>query len=538
MKILEQKGYTYIQHISSGGQGTVHLIERDGHRLIAKIFPTMSEDGLELLQHIQQIQAPHVPLIHEIFTYDDQIILIRDYIHGHTLYQEIQDHQTLSLDRSVDIVLKLCETLQAFHSIEPHPIIYRDLKPDNIMISEDGDVFLIDFGISRYHKGEATRDTVLAGTRGYTAPEVLAGMQSDNRSDIYSVGLILYEMLTGKNLLVPPFQIRPVRESNPELPRWLDQVIDKSANINMVMRYRDITEFAMSLRRFKGRRQHVLRRMGYGAAILAAALAIGIFGIPRLNPTNPPDDPPAPYDLVVDITFDEMADFDQIQLVGEKIDSGEIQEADFPNLIRDGIYELRCQTVLNHRLSRGMFLHIRLRPEDMEAAGPLFFLSVLPEQENSAAYNMPFVNRERLGSEIVNEAGFHWMEAEGFPMIAEHRWMDIIIYMDERGETLRYFIFDTMDEPHMAYGGIRVLDEWADGEYSIEWNIPFEYWENEMNMPAPVTAVELIRMGGGSMVDYVREQISADTRHIEEMEIFLAQELESIPPEDYTPHGE
>ena len=88
-----------------------------------------------------------------------------------------------------------------FHNLEPNPIIHRDLKPDNILISEEDDVFLIDFGISRYYKEEVTRDTVLAGTKGYTAPEVLAGMQSDNRSDIYSIGLIFYEMLTGKNLL-------------------------------------------------------------------------------------------------------------------------------------------------------------------------------------------------------------------------------------------------------------------------------------------------------------------------------------------------
>ena len=139
--------------------------------------------------------------------------------------------------------LKICETLRQLHNTKPRPIIYRDLKPENIIITPKGDVKLIDFGIARYYKQESTRDTVIAGTKGYTAPEVMAGMQSDTRSDVYSVGLLFYEMLTGKNLLVPPFQIRPVKESNELLPEWIDSVIEKATDLNQTKRYRTIEEF-------------------------------------------------------------------------------------------------------------------------------------------------------------------------------------------------------------------------------------------------------------------------------------------------------
>jgi serine/threonine-protein kinase len=135
--------------------------------------------------------------------------------------------------------------------MKPHPIIFRDLKPDNIIITPDGHLKLIDFGIARYYKEEATRDTMLAGTKGYTAPEVMAGMQSDERSDVYSIGLVFYELLSGKSLQYPPYQIRPVAENNEFLPDYLDEIIAKATNINQTERYASIDEFIYELENIK-----------------------------------------------------------------------------------------------------------------------------------------------------------------------------------------------------------------------------------------------------------------------------------------------
>ena len=228
MKIFEEKGYTYQKHVSTGGEGEVHLIKSENKDYIAKIFPKLNDNAIGLLHDIQQMNVPNIPKVYEIFNYEDKTIIIRDYIEGNTLYDEIKKNEYLSFKRSKIIISKICKTLKVLHDAKPNPIIYRDLKPENIIITPNGDVFLIDFGIARYHKREATRDTVVAGTKGYTAPEVMGGMQSDVRSDVYSVGMLFYEMLTGKNILDPPYQIRPVQESNEYLPDWLDKIIKKS----------------------------------------------------------------------------------------------------------------------------------------------------------------------------------------------------------------------------------------------------------------------------------------------------------------------
>ena len=243
MKIFEEKGYTYEKHLSKGGEGEVHLLKSVDKKFVAKIFPTLSKSSVNILKAIQSLNISGIPSIHDIFDYEDKTIVIRDYVEGTTLYDEITKNEYLSLKRAKTIILKISEILRQLHNAKPKPIIYRDLKPENIIITPKGDVKLIDFGIARYYNQESTRDTVLAGTKGYTAPEVMAGMQSDTRSDVYSAGLLFYEMLTGKSLLVPPFQIRPVRESNELLPEWIDSVIEKATDLNQTKRHRTIEEF-------------------------------------------------------------------------------------------------------------------------------------------------------------------------------------------------------------------------------------------------------------------------------------------------------
>jgi serine/threonine protein kinase len=546
LKIFDQKGYIYKKHISTGGEGEVHLIQRDGQLYIAKIFSMMDDDSFQLLKHVQEIQAPNVPKIYDIYNHNDKTILIRDYIDGHTLYEEIEKNKMLTLKRASFVALKICETLKTFHSIKPNPIIYRDLKPENIMISKDGEVFLIDFGIARYHKGESTRDTVLAGTKGYTAPEVMAGMQSDNRSDIYSVGLIFYEMLTGKNLLIPPFQIRPVKESNELIPKWVDKVIEKATEISMVMRYRDITELSDILKNPKSIRRAKTKWVWYCAA-LVAVIGILVFSLKIFNSEKfqeildtsvfaIQENAYDTYEIIVDLEFDDIEDFSWMQLVGQKIESGEIKEANFPDLINNGVYTLKCQTIMNYKLVQGSYFHIRVRPEEIHQNGALFFLSFVPELDNMSAYNIPFANKEFFSSDIINEYGYYWEEAQGIPIMVDHKWIDIIVYLDENGETIRYLICDIGNEEDISYGGVRVFDEWIGREYNIEFNIPFEYWENEIGIETPTSQVEFIKYGVGSLKGYLNENLPAYKHNQIQVNDFLDQEIEFIPLDQFTRH--
>jgi serine/threonine protein kinase len=546
LKIFNQKGYIYKKHISTGGEGEVHLIQRDGRLYIAKIFSMMDDDSFQLLKHIQEIHAPNVPKIYDIYNCDDKTILIRDYIDGHTLYEEIEKNKMLTLERASFVALKICETLKTFHSIRPNPIIYRDLKPENIMISKDGEVFLIDFGIARYHKGESTRDTVLAGTKGYTAPEVMAGMQSDNRSDIYSVGLIFYEMLTGKNLLVPPFQIRPVKESNELIPKWVDKVIKKASEISMVMRYRDIAELSDILKNPKSIRRAKTKWIWYCAA-LVAVIGILVFSLRIFNSDKfqkildtsvfaIQENVQDTYEIMVDLEFDDIEDFSWMQLVGQKIESGEINEANFPDLINNGVYKLKCQTIMNYKLVQGSYFHIRVRPEEIHQNGALFFLSFVPGLDNMSAYNIPFANKEFFSSDIINEYGYYLKEAQGIPIMVDHKWIDIIVYLDENGETIRYLVCDIGNEEDISYGGVRVFDEWIGSEYTIEFNIPFEYWENEIGIETPASQIEFIKHGYGSLKGYLNDNLPAYQYNQKQVNDFLDQDIEFIPLDQFTRH--
>jgi len=544
LKILDQKGYTYEKHISTGGEGEVHLIQRDGNFYIAKIFSLMDDDSIQLLKNIKDLNAPNVPKIYDIYNDNDRTILIRDYIDGHTLYEEIEKNNFLTLERASYVILKICETLKTFHNIKPNPIIYRDLKPENIMISKDNEVFLIDFGIARYHKGESTRDTVLAGTRGYTAPEVMAGMQSDNRSDIYSVGLIFYEMLTGKNLLVPPFQIRPVKESNALIPKWVDKVIAKATQMNMVIRYRDISEFSDVVKSPNRLLKKSMKWIGYITALFAI-IGMLLFGLKfftsgrfqeiQTNQSNAAHEDKT-FELLVDLEFDDVQDFSSMQLVGQKIESGEIREVDFPDLINNGVYSLKCHTIMNNKLVPGSFIHLRVNPDEVEQNGALFFLSLVPELDIISAYNIPFSNKEIIGSEIINDYGHHWEESQGYPIMVEHKWIDVIVYMDENGETIRYLTSDIGYEESVSYGGVKVFDEWIGHEYNIELNIPYEYWENEIGIGSPTTQIEFIKYGRGSLSGYLSENLPAYQHNHIMIDEFLNKDIEPIPHEFFTKH--
>ena len=122
---------------------------------------------------------------------------------------------------------QLCDVLAYLHSRKP-PIIYRDMKPDNVQLKPDGTITLLDFGTAREYKyrGAEGSDTSCLGTRGYAAPEQYGGMgETDARTDIYCLGATLYHLLTGHNPSLPPYEMKPIRTINPALPRGLEQII-------------------------------------------------------------------------------------------------------------------------------------------------------------------------------------------------------------------------------------------------------------------------------------------------------------------------
>jgi len=531
LKTLEKKGYKHIRHISTGGQGQVHLVKRKDKLFIAKTFDKLDDDSLDLLKHIKQLGAPNVPIIYEIFNTDTQTTIIRDYIEGRTLYEEIKAKGALPLARALFITCKICETLHVFHSLTPNPIIYRDLKPENIMIAKDNSVFLIDFGIARYYKDEVTRDTVLAGTKGYTAPEVMAGLQSDNRSDIYSVGLILYEMLTGQNLLMPPYQIRPINETKEDLPQALDKIIAKATDINMVMRYEYITQFCDALSKVKHPAKKRLRWLGIVAAVLLFGIAVltGVqyatgnswFG---LNSNTP-------YSTLVDLAFDEASDAEWLQLAGPQVDTGKYRAQDAAMFFEDGNYLIDNPTLLTQNLSPDTFVHARIKIDNADDAQ--LTLAMYPTLNADGGVYMIIVPGEGLGLELITDFGYIWDIARGSSIIGQSEWLDIIIHLSKDGEALRYVLSYTDNASDLSYGGIRVMDEWVGGAYRVELS-RYLNWRTQAQIDsAPSGKMAFVRLVDGSLAGYLDEHIAAPDYKMAQLKEFFMQDIASVP---ITPH--
>nr|MBA2681535.1 protein kinase [Ktedonobacteraceae bacterium] len=148
------------------------------------------------------LKHPHLPIFYDSFTDQDHWYLVVQYIDGPTLetYVQQKPSQRLALWEVLDIGIQICDVLTYLHTRRP-PVIFRGIKPDNIMRSSNGSVYLVDFGIARHFRPGQRRDTQLLGSPGYAAPEQYGSSQTDERSDIYSLGATLQMLLSGKNPL-------------------------------------------------------------------------------------------------------------------------------------------------------------------------------------------------------------------------------------------------------------------------------------------------------------------------------------------------
>ena len=146
---------------------------------------------------------------------------------------------------------ELAGVLEYLHMQDP-PIIYRDMKPANVMLQPNGHIKLIDFGIAREYKEQNVEDTVSLGTKGYAAPEQFGGKgQTDPRTDIYCLGVTLYHLVTGQNPCEPPYELYPIRHWKPELSAGLESIILKCTQMNPQDRYSSCAELLYALQHYE-----------------------------------------------------------------------------------------------------------------------------------------------------------------------------------------------------------------------------------------------------------------------------------------------
>lgn len=164
-----------------------------GEFFVKKIIST---DCLPVCKAIKENDFPSVPQIVELIDDGSRLIVIEEYIHGKNL-EKILSERLFSKEETVDIILKLCKILEPMHQHVP-AIIHRDIKPSNLILDKHGNLYLIDFDASKAYDPGKKRDTVLMGTTDYAAPEQYGFQQSDQRTDIYSIGVLMNKMLTGR----------------------------------------------------------------------------------------------------------------------------------------------------------------------------------------------------------------------------------------------------------------------------------------------------------------------------------------------------
>lgn len=180
------------------------------------------------------LRQQNLPRIYDHFTEAGRWYLVMDFIEGQTLHEHLStSNGYLPIEEVLQIAIQLCTVLDYLHTHQPQ-IIFRDLKPDNIMLTRDGHVYLIDFGIARFFKPGQMKDTTAFGSQGYAAPEQYGKTQTTPRSDIYSLGVLLHQLLTGNDpatntptLFDFPVLKLPNRPTPPRLSTLITRMLEK-----------------------------------------------------------------------------------------------------------------------------------------------------------------------------------------------------------------------------------------------------------------------------------------------------------------------
>ncbi len=247
--------YRIIKVIGRGGMSTVYQAEdiQSGKLLAVKdVAHSGKTDGQIVEQSLvaegrmlMKLSNSHLPRIYDVIEETHSFMLVMDYIEGQSLDRVIAQSGPQEMDKVLDWGMQICQVLDYLHN-QTTPIIYRDMKPANVILKPDGQLMLIDFGTARTQKVgvEMQADTVCIGTAGFAAPEQFGGIgQSDARTDIFCLGATLYNMITGHSPCDRPQGILPLERWNPALANTpLASIIYKCTRSDPNERYQSAME--------------------------------------------------------------------------------------------------------------------------------------------------------------------------------------------------------------------------------------------------------------------------------------------------------
>ncbi len=270
-EIIEGR-YKYIEKIGKGAFGTVVLVEDTvvDERLILKFLnPNVSQDEemmkrfVHELRYSRKITHKNVIRIYDFLFMRGNYAISMEYFPSHTLGSEIVNEKPLPLKRALQYGIDIANGMLVAHQAG---IVHRDLKPANVLINNEGLLKIVDFGVAAAHKEgdtQLTKTGYVIGSPKYMAPEQILGKKVDERADVYSLGVILYEMVTG----VPPYsrgdhmsvmyqhvqgKAKTAMEVNPQLPKPISDLVSKAMSVDKMKRFQNMEEIRVALEKAMG----------------------------------------------------------------------------------------------------------------------------------------------------------------------------------------------------------------------------------------------------------------------------------------------
>ena len=242
MKIQDEVILSFYRELNCIDEDSrVFLVQHiESNRIFIKKILTVYDK--ELYLSLQKLHIKGAPEIFHVIEDGKELIVIEEYINGQSLEAYLSEHVPLNTKEAYDIIIKLCDILNVLHDFSP-AIIHRDIKPANIMITASSEIYLIDFNASKQFDPEKKQDTILMGTVDYAAPEQFGFSQSDARTDIYALGVLLNVMLTG---FTPKQQLYDGTFSG---------IILKCTNMDPKKRYSSVSHLSKALSRKQEQRK-------------------------------------------------------------------------------------------------------------------------------------------------------------------------------------------------------------------------------------------------------------------------------------------
>ena len=375
--VLDGK-YEIWKEVGRGGMSIVYLardnrlnkqwavkeIKNDGSKSTTTLLK-----GLEREANIlKNVDHPVLPRIVDIINQEGTIYVVMDFIEGTTISDRLKKEGAQPQELVIEWGLQLASALDYLHNMNP-PVIYRDMKPSNVMIKPEGGVKLIDFGTAKEYIIENNADTTALGTRGYAAPEQFGDSKgrgiykTDARTDIYNLGATLYHIVTGKNPSEPPYEMRPIREWNPGLSSGLEKIILKCTQPNPNDRYQNCSELMYALEHYTElddayKKKNKNKMAAFVATVSLAVVAgitslVGYTGLQKIKLDN--------YNSYIEIGNEYRAEGNYIQAAEEykkafELDGSDAEAyekyiqvyIDASNEVReDGTTDLQLETGLN-----------------------------------------------------------------------------------------------------------------------------------------------------------------------------------------------